>query len=163
MSTTMEPSVTVSPAMPAPAPSTASAPTLPARPRWTDMVEEVRAAGQYATRAEAEQVIRIVLSALGGHVIGDERVDLAQALPEEAARIVASQIPATRPLTASEFVDSVAVRIEGSTPATARWDVSSVLSVLSPLVGDDLINRILAQLPPGYALLFGRADLSPAP
>ncbi|MEU0742536.1 DUF2267 domain-containing protein [Streptomyces sp. NPDC006134] len=166
MSTTMEPSVTVSPAMPAPAPSTVStvsAPTLPARPRWTDMVEEVRAAGQYATRAEAERVTRIVLSALGGHVIGDERVDLAQALPEEAARVVASQIPATRPLTASEFVDSVAARIEGSTPATARWDVSSVLSVLPPLVGDDLITRILAQLPPGYALLFGRADLSPAP
>ncbi|MEV5881895.1 DUF2267 domain-containing protein [Streptomyces sp. NPDC052020] len=142
--------------MPVPAPSPVS------RPRWTDLVEEVRDAGQYATTAEAERVTRIVLSALGGHVIGDERVDLAAALPEEAARIIASQIPATRPLTAAEFVDSVAARIEGSTPATARWDVSSVLSVLPPLVGDDLITRILAQLPPGYALLFGRADLSPA-
>ncbi|NEY34731.1 DUF2267 domain-containing protein [Streptomyces sp. PRKS01-65] len=142
--------------MPAPAPSPA------ARPRWTDLVEKVRDAGQYATVAEAERVTRIVLSALGGHVIGDERVDLAGALPEEAARVVAGQIPATRPLTAAEFVDSVAARIEGSTPATARWDVSSVLSVLPPLVGDDLITRILAQLPPGYALLFGRADLSPA-
>lgn len=157
MSTTMEPSVTVTPAMPVPAPA------LPARPAWNDLVEEVRQAGQYATGAEAERVTRIVLSALGGHVIGDERVDLAQALPEEAARIVASQIPATRPLTASEFVDSVAVRIEGATPATARWDVSSVLSVLPPLVGDELVTRVLAQLPPGYALLFGRADLSPTP
>lgn len=52
--------------------------------------------------------------------------------------------------------------MEGATPATARWAVSSVLSVLPPLVGDDLITRILAQLPPGYALLFKRADLSPA-
>ncbi|KMS78419.1 DUF2267 domain-containing protein [Streptomyces leeuwenhoekii] len=150
--------------MPVPAPAVpAPAPSPTARPRWTDLLEEVRDAGQYATAAEAESVTRIVLSALGGHVIGDERVDLAAALPEEAARVVASQIPATRPLTAAEFVDSVAARIEGSTPATARWDVSSVLSVLPPLVGDELITRILAQLPPGYALLFGRADLSPAP
>jgi uncharacterized protein (DUF2267 family) len=131
------------------------------RPRWTDLVEQVREAGQYPTAAEAERVTRIVLSALGGHVIGDERVDLARALPEEAARVVASQVPATRRLTAAEFVDSIAARIEGATPATARWDVSSVLSVLPHLVGDDLVTRVLAHLPPGYALLFGRADLSP--
>jgi uncharacterized protein (DUF2267 family) len=128
--------------------------------RWPDLIAEVQDAGQYATAAEAERVTRIVLSALGGHVVGDERVDLARALPEEAARVIASQIPATRRLTAAEFVDSVAARIEGATPATARWDVSSVLSVLPPLVGDALTTRILAQLPPGYALLFGRADLS---
>ncbi|MFF8228710.1 DUF2267 domain-containing protein [Streptomyces caelestis] len=129
---------------------------------WARLIEAVRESGQYPTRSEAERVTRIVLSALGGHVIGDERVDLARALPEEAARVVASQIPVTRRLTAAEFVDSVAARIEGATPATARWDVSSVLSVLPPLVGDDLVTRVLAQLPAGYALLFGRADLSPA-
>ena len=44
--------------------------------------------------------------------------------------MIASQIPAPRSLTAAEFVDSVAARTEGATPATARWDVSSVLSVL---------------------------------
>ncbi|MEU3949096.1 DUF2267 domain-containing protein [Streptomyces sp. NPDC029526] len=130
--------------------------------RWRELVDAVRESGQYATRAEAESVTRVVLSALGGHVVGDERVELARALPEEAARVVASQVPATRPLTAAEFVDSVATRIEGATPATARWDVSSVLSVLPTLAGDDLITRILDQLPPGYALLFGRAELSPA-
>ncbi|MEU1265275.1 DUF2267 domain-containing protein [Streptomyces cellulosae] len=131
-------------------------------PAWRELVDAVREAGQYPTRSEAESVTRIVLSALGGHVVGDERVDLARALPEEAARVVASQIPATRQLTAAEFVDSVAARIEGATPATARWDVSSVLSVLPPLVGDELVTRILDQLPPGYALLFGRAELTPA-
>lgn len=164
MSVTTVPSVTTA--------LTAPKTLIPAPPRdhrtrgddsaWTRLIEAVRESGQYPTRPEAERVTRIVLSALGGHVIGDERVDLARALPEEAARVVASQIPATRRLTAAEFVDSVAARIEGATPATARWDVSSVLSVLPPLVGDDLITRILAQLPAGYALLFGRADLSPA-
>ncbi|MFI6205277.1 DUF2267 domain-containing protein [Streptomyces sp. NPDC051041] len=162
MSVTTVPTTTATPARTATA-TTVTAPPPADRPNWADLVEEVREAGQYPTRAEAERVTRIVLSALGGHVIGDERVDLAAALPEEAARVVASQIPATRELSAAEFVDSVAARIEGATSATARWDVSSVLSVLPGLVGDELVTRILSQLPPGYALLFGRADLSPAP
>ncbi|WP_086702920.1 DUF2267 domain-containing protein [Streptomyces tricolor] len=150
--------------------TTIPAPTPSPRPQakggaedadWLELTEAVREAGQYATRAEAERVTRIVLSALGGHVTGDERVALAQALPREAGRVIASQIPATHPLTAREFVESVATRIEGSTPATARWDVSSVLSVLADRVGDPLTTRLLTQLPPGYALLFGRADLAP--
>ncbi|WP_112466437.1 DUF2267 domain-containing protein [Streptomyces triticisoli] len=130
--------------------------------KWRELTEQVQEAGQYTTRAEAERVIRIVLSALGGHVTGDERVDLARALPREAAEVIASQIPVTRPLTAPEFVDAAAARIDGSTPATARWDVSSVLSVLADLLDQDLLTRILGQLPPGYALLFGRAELAPA-
>jgi uncharacterized protein (DUF2267 family) len=141
------------------APTTASVP----RTRWTELIDRVRDSGQYPTRAEAERVTRIVLSALGGHVVGDERVDLARALPEEAARVFADQIPATRPLTAQEFVDAVATRIVGATPATARWDVSSVLSVLPEWAGEDLVDRILTQLPSGYALLFGRAELIPTP
>ncbi len=147
---------------PAPEPRPTPEPRPAQDPAWRELVDAVREAGQYPTRSEAESVTRVVLSALGGHVVGDERVDLARALPEEAARVVASQIPATRSLTAAEFVDSVAARIEGATPATARWDVSSVLSVLPPLVGDELVTRILGQLPPGYALLFGRAELTPA-
>ncbi|MEU2222556.1 DUF2267 domain-containing protein [Streptomyces sp. NPDC018347] len=156
--TTPQPRTTI----PAPAPSL--------RPRardaaedagWPELTEAVREAGQYPTRAEAERITHVVLSALGGHITGDERVALAQALPPEAGRAIASQIPAADPLTAREFVDAVATRMEGSTPATARWDVSSVLSTLSAHIGDPLTTRLLTQLPPGYALLFGRADLAP--
>jgi uncharacterized protein (DUF2267 family) len=128
---------------------------------WTELIASVKEAGRYPTAAEAERVTRVVLSALGSHVTGDERVALARALPREAAGVIASRIPVTRPQSAPEFVDAVAARIEGATPATARWDVSSVLSVLPKLAGDDLIDRILGQLPPGYALLFGRAELRP--
>ncbi|MCK8436420.1 DUF2267 domain-containing protein [Streptomyces sp. D2-8] len=130
---------------------------------WPRMVDAIRESGLYPTRAKAEQVTRTVLAALGTHVTGDERVDLARALPAEAARLIASQIPATHRLTAARFVDEVASRTPGATPATARWDVGSVLSALPPLIGDGLVTRILAQLPTGYALLFGRADLTPAP
>ncbi|MFC8142223.1 DUF2267 domain-containing protein [Streptomyces paradoxus] len=130
---------------------------------WPQLIEAVRETGLYPTRTKAEQVTRTVLAALGTHVTGDERVDLARALPGEAARLIAAQIPATHRLTAARFVDEVASRTPGATSATARWDVSSVLSTLPPLIGDDLVTRILAQLPAGYALLFGRADLTPAP
>ncbi|MGW7254924.1 DUF2267 domain-containing protein [Streptomyces sp. NPDC054834] len=168
MTATTVPTVTV-PRVTLPTPTTLSGPRIPhetahgARTEgntWTDLIEKVQEAGRYPTREEAEHITRTVLTALGAHVIGDERVALARALPEEAAKTVASQIPATHPRTAPEFVDSIAARIERATPAMARWDVSSVLSVLPDLVGDDLITRILTQLPPGYALLFGRADLS---
>jgi uncharacterized protein (DUF2267 family) len=129
---------------------------------FRELVESVRATGQYATAAEAERTIRIVLSALGGHLVGDERDELAQRLPTEAARLLTEQLPVTRPLTAGEFVDNVATRIEGATPATARWDVSSVLSSLAEELDTGLLDRILHRLPPGYALLFGRAELTPA-
>ncbi|MEU2061714.1 DUF2267 domain-containing protein [Streptomyces sp. NPDC013455] len=145
--------------------TTIPAPSRPTREAaedagWVALTEAVREAGQYPTRAEAERVTRIVLSALGGHVTGDERVALARALPRTAGRVIASQIPAAHPLTAREFVESVATRIEGSTPATARWDVSSVLSVLSTHIGEDLTTQLLTQLPPGFPLLFGRAELA---
>ncbi|MEV0258824.1 DUF2267 domain-containing protein [Streptomyces sp. NPDC050732] len=129
---------------------------------WSELIEAVRESGQYASAAEAERVTRVVLAALGGHVIGDERVDLARQLPPEAARLVADQIPAARPLTAAEFVGSVALRLEGATPATARWDVSSVLTAVARAVDADLVDRLLCLLPSGYALLFGRAELAPA-
>ncbi|MFG3657280.1 DUF2267 domain-containing protein [Streptomyces sp. NPDC047706] len=138
--------------------------TTPARTvTWTELITAVQRAGQYPTRKEAERVTRTVLSTLGRHVTGDERVALAQALPEEAARAVASEIPAPHPLTAPEFVEAVADRTAGATPATARWDVSSVLGALPPLLGETLVDDVLRQLPQGYALLFGRAELITRP
>ncbi|MEU6368437.1 DUF2267 domain-containing protein [Streptomyces sp. NPDC046931] len=133
--------------------------TTPPGVDWPRLVEAVKESGQYTTTNEAERITRLVLLALGGHVVGDERVELARRLPEEAARLIASQIPVTCPLTAPDFVDAVAARIEGATRATARWDVGAVLTTLPALIGDDLTSRLLARLPTGYALLFGKADL----
>ncbi|MFJ4472491.1 DUF2267 domain-containing protein [Streptomyces sp. NPDC089424] len=138
--------------------------TAPARTvTWTELITAVQRAGRYPTRTEAERLTRTVLCALGRHVTSDARAALAKALPEEAARVVASEIPAPRPLTAPEFVDAVADRVQGATPATARWHVSSVLGVLPEVVGDTLVDDLLRQLPRGYALLFGRAELIPKP
>ncbi|WP_443076484.1 DUF2267 domain-containing protein [Streptomyces sp. TRM 70361] len=121
---------------------------------------KVRERGQYPTVREAERVARIVLSALGGHLTGQERTELAVRLPQEGTRVLTDQLQVTKAMSGAQFVDSVAARIEGATPATARWDVSSVLSVVAELAGDDLLDRIIDRLPPGYALLFGRAQLA---
>ncbi|WUD70530.1 DUF2267 domain-containing protein [Streptomyces sp. NBC_00510] len=124
------------------------------------MVEHVRYEGAYPTRERAEQAVRDVLAGLGRQLIGEERVALAARLPVEAALELTAQLPRTEPLTGFDFVCDLATRT-GGTPATARWDAGTVFAVLSRLAGDDLINRVLAQLPTGYALLFGRAELAP--
>ncbi|MEU9924499.1 DUF2267 domain-containing protein [Streptomyces griseoluteus] len=119
--------------------------------------ETVREVGQYRTEAEAEAVTRTVLLALSAHLPASERTELTPLLPAEANL---STPLAPRPLTAREFVESVAPHIENATPATARWHVTSVLTALAQQLGAPQTARLLAQLPPGYALLFGLADLA---
>lgn len=127
-----------------------------------DLVQQVRTMGEYPTDAEAERVLRCVLSMLGGHLGRAERVELARRLPPEAAAVVTDQLPAEQPLSAAEFVAVLAERLHGATPATARWDAGAVLASVAELAGDDFTERLLDALPRGYALLFGRADLTPA-
>ncbi|MFF8532143.1 DUF2267 domain-containing protein [Streptomyces sp. SAS_267] len=125
---------------------------------FEQMLERVRYEGAYPTRAQAETVVRRVLEALGRQLAGVERMELAARLPQEAAAILTSRPPTNRPLTGWGFVKDLAERV-GGTPATTRWDVGSVLGVVARLVGEDLTDRTIGQLPDGYALLFGRAQL----
>ncbi|MFF1370115.1 DUF2267 domain-containing protein [Streptomyces virginiae] len=125
---------------------------------FDQMLERVRYEGAYPTRERAEEAVRTVLVALGRQVTGNERVDLAQALPAEAALALTAQIPDTEHLTGWGFVNDMAAR-SGATPAIARWDAGAVLAVVARLAGPDLLTRILQQLPGGYALLFGQAEL----
>ncbi|WP_328315518.1 DUF2267 domain-containing protein [Streptomyces sp. NBC_00388] len=122
------------------------------------MLERIRYEGAYPTREHAEDVTRAVLAALGRQLTGDERVDLAACLPVEAALVFTAQIPDNRPLTGWGFVKDLAART-GGTPATTRWDTGAVLSAVAHLAGPGLMDRILTQLPSGWALLFGRAEL----
>lgn len=128
---------------------------------FEQMLEQVRYEGAYATRDQAEQAVCAVLAAFGRRLTGDERVELAARLPHEAAVAFTSQIPATEPVTGFGFVRDLANRT-GAGTATTRWDTGTVLRVVARLAGEDLLSRILAQLPTGYALLFGRAELTRA-
>ncbi|GAA3021113.1 DUF2267 domain-containing protein [Streptomyces fulvorobeus] len=122
------------------------------------MLEKIRYEGAYPTRERAETVTHAVLSGLGRQLSGDARADLAARLPAEAALILTAQVPDPEPLTSWAFVKDLAART-GGTPATARWDTGAVLATVGHLAGADLLDRVLAQLPSGYALLFGRAEL----
>ncbi|MEU9079556.1 DUF2267 domain-containing protein [Kitasatospora sp. NPDC048538] len=126
--------------------------------RYRLLLQHVRTLGRYTTDEEAERVLHAVLAALGSQLTGEERCDLAAALPERARAVFASQIPLPEPVAAPAFVEAAA-RALSTSLTSARWDVSSVLAALADLAGDPLTDRILADLPRGYALLFGRADL----
>ncbi|WP_435879449.1 DUF2267 domain-containing protein [Streptomyces tirandamycinicus] len=135
--------------------------TVPTAPGMTfhHMLERVRYEGAYPTRERAEEAVRAVLAALGRQLTGERRVELAARLPVEGALVFTSQIPDAEPLSGWEFVKDLAART-GGTPATARWDTGSVLHAVAGLAGPRLLDRILADLPSGYALLFGRAELA---
>ncbi|MFI5985196.1 DUF2267 domain-containing protein [Streptomyces sp. NPDC051555] len=122
---------------------------------YEQMLERVRYEGAYPTRERAEEAVRTVLGALGRQLTGDERVDLAQCLPVEAALSLTAQIPNTEQLTGWGFVKDQAARTHVG-PAVARWDTGAVVT---RLLGPDLLARILGRLLDGYALLFGQAQL----
>ncbi|MFE6912258.1 DUF2267 domain-containing protein [Streptomyces erythrochromogenes] len=125
---------------------------------FDQMLERVRYEGAHPTRERAEEAVRAVLAALGRQLTGEERIDLAQCLPVEAALTLTAQIPAAEQLTGWGFVKDLAERTS-TTPAVARWDTGAVLAVVTRLAGPDLLARVLRQLPGGYALLFGQAEL----
>ncbi|WP_181788339.1 DUF2267 domain-containing protein [Streptomyces phytophilus] len=136
----------------------------PRRPYGTayeQMLEKVRYEGAYPTRERADEAVRLVLAGLGRQLTGEERVDLAGCLPVEAARVLTAQIPDIQPLTGWDFVEDLAAGT-GASLATTRWDAGSVFSAVAAYARPVLITRILRQLPTGYALLFGRAELAPA-
>lgn len=128
---------------------------------YEQMPEKVRYEGAYPTRERADEAVRLVLGGLGRQLTGDERADLAACLPLEAARVLTTQIPGPQPLTGWAFVKDLAAR-SGASLATTRWDTGSVLAAVTAHVGLGLITRVLHQLPTGWALLFGRAELAPA-
>ncbi|MGW7139315.1 DUF2267 domain-containing protein [Streptomyces xanthophaeus] len=131
---------------------------IPAAMTYDQMLERVRYEGAYPTRERAEKAVRSVLGALGRQITGDERVDLARRLPVEAALVLTATAPGTEQLTGWGFVKDLAART-GVSPAVARWDTGAVLAPISALAGPALLARILQQLPDGYALLFGQAQL----
>lgn len=123
--------------------------------RWQAFLEAVQERGEYASALEAERASRVVLALLGAHIVGEERNELAAKLPETFALILLNPLQAAEPLSSERFVRAAAAWIDGATEQTAAWDTSAVLSVAADAAGDELLERLLLQLPPGYDLLFG--------
>jgi uncharacterized protein (DUF2267 family) len=128
--------------------------------RWDAFLTSVRERGEYSSPHEAERAARVVLALLGAHLVGAERAELAARLPETFALVLLNPLPAADPLDPQRFIRATAAWIEGATEETATWDVSAVLSVVADAAGEELMRRILLQLPPGYDVLFGRPQLA---
>jgi uncharacterized protein (DUF2267 family) len=124
--------------------------------RWEAFLAQVRERGEYGSRQEAERAARVVLALLGAHLVGEERAELAARLPDEYALILLNPLRTAEPLAPERFVRATAAWIEGATEETAKWDAGAVLSVVADAAGEELMNRVLLQLPAGYDLLFGR-------
>lgn len=124
--------------------------------RWDAFLAAVQERGQYPSPQEAERAALVVLALLGAHLVGAERAELAARLPETCALVLLNPLPAAEPLDPQRFVRATAAWIEGATDETAKWDVSAVLSVVADAADEELMRRILLQLPPGYDRLFGR-------
>ncbi|SOB81367.1 DUF2267 domain-containing protein [Streptomyces sp. 1331.2] len=127
--------------------------------RWEAFPDQVQERGEYDAPQEAERAARVVLALLGAHLVGDVRAELAARLPETLALILLNPLQAAESLSPERFVRATAAWIGGATEVTALWDIGAVLSTAADAAGDDLMNQVLLQLPPGYDLLFGR----PAP
>ncbi|MFC4607258.1 DUF2267 domain-containing protein [Streptomyces maoxianensis] len=123
--------------------------------RWEAFLDQVQERGEYGTPQEAERAARTVLALLGAHLVGEVRAELAARLPETFALILLNPLQTAEPLSPERFVRATAAWIEGATEQTATWDVGAVLSVTVDAAGEDIIRRVLLQLPPGYDLLFG--------
>lgn len=126
--------------------------------RWRPFLEAVQERGDYPSVAEAERASRVVLALLGAHLVGEERNELAARLPETFALILLNPLQAAEPLSSERFVRAVSAWIEGATERTAAWDTGAVLSVVADASGEELLERLLLQLPPGYDLLFGHPE-----
>ncbi|MGW7817613.1 DUF2267 domain-containing protein [Streptomyces puniciscabiei] len=122
---------------------------------WEAFITAVQERGEYPSQQEAERASRVVLALLGAHLVGEVRTELADRLPETLAYVLLNPLQAHEPLSPERFIRATAAWIEGATEKTATGDVGAVLSVVADIAGEDLMNRILLQLPPGYDLLFG--------
>ncbi|MFJ6632372.1 DUF2267 domain-containing protein [Streptomyces sp. NPDC091376] len=121
------------------------------------LLDSVTERGRYARRREAARAVDSVLDVLGAHLVGDDRRDLARLLPPECVPLLTVGEPASEPLTPRGFVEAVAARDHGDFDE-ARRAVTAVLGIVAEVADDALLRRILTQLPPGHAGLFGRTE-----
>ena len=119
------------------------------------------------SRYGAEMDIRVKIDRKTGRatftrvrtVVEDDGVEnyQAQATAEQAREVVARQRPAVTVVSEGAGRQFL---LRNPTDADARR-TTGVNQLADPEVGDELVDRVLAQLPSGYALLFGKAELVP--
>ncbi|MGQ4419819.1 DUF2267 domain-containing protein [Streptomyces sp. SAS_269] len=126
---------------------------------WTldTFLTQVTERAGYDRPQQGARAVQNVLEVLGAHLVGDDRTDLAALLPGGCGALLTAGEPASEPLTPASFVEAVADRSHEGL-AEARREIDAVLPTLAEAADHALLRRLLTQLPPGHAGLFGRTD-----
>lgn len=128
--------------------------------QYHEFLARVRELGEYDGQDEAANVTEAVLSVLAQRISPGEVDDLASQLPGPLGQKLADAKPEqAESFGIEEFYRRVAERT-GARPRTAEWDAAAVLTTLAEAVSGGELNQIISQLPSGYAVLFGKADLA---
>ncbi|MFD7996158.1 DUF2267 domain-containing protein [Streptomyces mexicanus] len=125
-----------------------------------EFLARVRELGEYDSQDEAEKVTEAVLGVLAQRISPGEVEDLASQLPAPLGQTLAEAKPEqAESFGIEDFYRRVADRT-GARPRTAEWDAGAVLTTLAGAISGGELNQILSQLPSGFAVLFGKADLA---
>ncbi|MFI6416914.1 DUF2267 domain-containing protein [Streptomyces sp. NPDC050842] len=121
------------------------------------LLDQVQERGGYEARQEAAGGYRACWRYLG-HIWWAMTARISPACcPGSVARCSPMSGPRVAPLTPSGFVEAVASR-DDIDVTQARRAVTAVLATVAEVADDWLLRRILTQLPPGHAGLFGCTD-----
>ncbi|MFD6951707.1 hypothetical protein A6A08_16830 [Nocardiopsis sp. TSRI0078] len=127
---------------------------------YDEFLNEVRELGEYADREEADQVSRAVLGVLAPRLPANGAEHLVAQLPDELSDAVRQgELLDAESFGVEEFLTRVAAAT-GARPKTAEWDASAVLTTVAHRITGGQLNHILSQLPSGFAVLFGKPELS---
>jgi uncharacterized protein (DUF2267 family) len=128
--------------------------------KYDELLAKVRERGEYADRKETEQVTVLVFEVFRTRITQGAAEHLAAQLPPPLDEVLRARgAGPTESFGADEFCRRVA-EVTDATPRTAVWDVSAVLTTVADAVSAGELNKIISQLPSGYAELFGRPGLS---
>lgn len=128
--------------------------------RYDEFLAEVRELGEYENQREAEEVAAAVLTVLSSRLPGEDVEKLAAQLPEELKEGARrAKQPEPEAFGVEEFHERVA-ELTGGRPLTAEQDAGAVLTTVANAVSGGELNQLLSHLPSGYAVMFGKPELS---
>ncbi|WP_052850482.1 DUF2267 domain-containing protein [Streptomyces avicenniae] len=125
---------------------------------YGEFLSRVRASGDYPDE-EAATAVDAVVRTLGERLPQRASQHLADQLPQPVAGILEDASDIGRPWGVEEFLTQVALHT-GEDRDTAETDTRNVFSAISERVSGGEMNKLLSQLPSGYAELFGYSELA---
>lgn len=125
---------------------------------YAAFLADVRTRGGYDSD-EAERITRAVVAALGQRLPPEQAEHLADQLPQPMSDLLTGAPARITDWSVSQFCDHVAEELAiGS--QEARADARIVLATLASRISGGELNKILTDLPSGYADLFGHPELT---